>query len=123
MDLTLNLRLCVLACLCLAGTEARLLLLPGSLLPWSLAVHAVGLLGCELRPLSGGEVNSARTRHRCQSAENKKCIKNARVRLRVIQEGMQFSPQSRLMRQYSHRGTLMPTVGPWRHTDTCWSVK
>lgn len=51
-------------CLCvrLAGTEARLLLLSGSLLPWSLALHAAGLLGCELRPLSGGEVSSARTK-------------------------------------------------------------
>lgn len=43
-------------CLCVSGTEARLLLLPGSFLPWSLAFHASGLLGSQLRPLSGGQV-------------------------------------------------------------------
>lgn len=50
MVLTLN--LCV--CVCFLGTEARLLLLSGSLLPWRLALHAAGLLGRELCPLSGG---------------------------------------------------------------------
>lgn len=56
----------------LAGTETRLLLLLGSLLPRSLALHAAGLLGRELRPLSGGEVSgrvdrSSPPRRRCRS--------------------------------------------------------
>lgn len=40
--------------LCVSGPEARVLLLPGSLLPWGLALHASGLLGCQLCPLSCG---------------------------------------------------------------------
>lgn len=46
-------------CLCVPGTEAGLLFLLGSLLPWSLALHASGLLGCQLCPLSGGQVESS----------------------------------------------------------------
>lgn len=73
--------------MCVVGTEARLLLLLGSLLPWSLALHAAGLLGRELRPLSGGEVSSARTKltpqRRCRSAEKKKCSKKEREKRRL----------------------------------------
>lgn len=65
----LTLCVCVCVCLCVSGTQAWLLLLPGSLLPWSLALHAPGLLGCQLRPLSGGQVKSTPVKHTRRSSE------------------------------------------------------
>lgn len=44
---------------CFSGTKARLLLLPRSLLPWRLALHASSLLGCQLRPFSRCQVKSS----------------------------------------------------------------
>lgn len=112
--------------MCLAGTEARLLLLPGSLLPWSLALHAVGLLGCELRPLSGGEVNRRRSVRRTGvGAQRTKSALKRKGSFEGYSEGdAVFSSVSSLdATVQSQRRALVPEVGPWRHTDTCWSVK
>lgn len=97
----------VCVCVRLVGTAARLLLLPGSLLPWSLALHAAGLLGCELRPLSGGEVSGARTKLTPQRREQKSVFKNAKAWFERCSEGEEVSPRSpRLMRHYSQGGAL-----------------
>lgn len=112
--------------MCLAGTEARLLLLPGSLLPWSLALHAVGLLGCELRPLSGGEVNRRRSVRRAGvGAQRTKIALKRKGSFEGYSEGdAVFSSVSSLDATVQSQGrALVPAVGPWRHTDTCWSVK